>query len=413
MSELIPRRGFLATSALAIVSGSSGVAGEDPAKTRTFHLKETAGLRRFGYPVHTILPPDLTGPNFRLEKEGKPIQAQFRKVEGQGDKVEFALDFIASPGPLDKETYTVRSGESIEAGPEPKGGMRVEHVEGSFVVSNGSALTFKVADPLGTFLQSVTNAKLEFIGKPLGFMIGDKRGERRPIGSPISGLRPEPPLKGVLTRQGPMAIGLRFEGATNVRDAPVTSVVEMTFPISKSWVEVLWTMHDPADGVGAIDVGTGLELEGVPVLVDLGASNTVYSPLREKEVLQLTAGSAPGLPPPDGPWEVSKGIGQTFSPFARAASKDSPPAEGWAHLMDKSRCTAFAVADFGRSSRDDIVCSSSGALILRRRFAKPGTASGKTAKTVRFWLHFVSMPVQVGAATSPQAMLAPLSVEWT
>jgi hypothetical protein len=33
------------------------------------------------------------------------------------------------------------------------------------------------------------------------------------------------------------------------------------------------------------------------------------------------------------------------------------------------------------------------------------------SKKLTFWLHFVTMPVQVGAVTSPQSMLAPLKVE--
>lgn len=410
MSDLIPRRGFLATSALAIVSSSS-LAGQDQVKSRTFVLKETAGLRRFGYPVHVTLPPDLTGPNFRLEKNGRPVQAQFRKVQN-GDKQEVALDFNASPGPLNLETYTVHSGAGVEPGPEPKGGMRVERIEGSFVVSNGSALTFRVADPLGTFLQSVTNAKREFIARPMGFMLASKTGAAWSLGRPVSRPGEGNAFKGAITRQGPMAVGLRFEGTTTVGKAPVHSVLEMSFPNSKSWVEVVWTMDDPGDDVGSIDVHTGLKLEGLPVLVDLGASNTVYSPLLEGEILSLTAGDAPGLPPLRESWEISKVANQKDSSFARATSKHSPPAEGWAHLMDKARCTALAAADFGRTTRDRIVCSSNGNLVLHRQFAREDAASGKPVKSLRFWLHFVTMPVQIGAATSPQAMRAPLVVDW-
>jgi hypothetical protein len=43
--------------------------------------------------------------------------------------------------------------------------------------------------------------------------------------------------------------------------------------------------------------------------------------------------------------------------------------------------------------------------------ARPGEGPPAGAKRLAFWLHFVGMPVQVGAATSPQAMLAPLQVE--
>ncbi len=432
MSELIPRRGFLATSALAIVSGSSGVAGEDQARTRTFVLKETAGLRRFGYPVHAILPPDLAGPKFRLEKNGRPVPAQFRKVEGQGDKVEFALDFNASPGPLDKETYTVRAGAEVEAVLVPEGGTRVERVDGSLIVSSGSALgfkadplgpqdssravtgpmsglAFKVADPFGPFLRSVRNGKIEFVAGSRGFGLSDGNGNFGFLAR-----RVDESFSGAITRQGPMAVGLRFESDTILARRSVHSVVDMTFPNSKSWIEVVWTIDDPRDQVTRLTIGTGLKLDGSPILVDLGANNTVYSQLRQWERIRLRAGSAPRSPVPDAPWEISKGAGRSLdASFARAASKNSPPAEGWAHIMDNSRCTAVAVADFGRSTRDEIECSSPGGLTLTRYFADVDGGSGISIKSIRFWLHFVTMPVQVGAVTSPQAMLAPLSVEWT
>src|SRR5579859_4420578 len=123
MRESIHRRHFLATGAAALAAGAVAHASaddQDQSQSRSFHLKETAGLRRFGYPVHTILPPGLTGPSFRLERDGKPIPAQFRKVNGIADKNAIALDFNASPGPLEEATFVVRSGEKIEPGPEPK-----------------------------------------------------------------------------------------------------------------------------------------------------------------------------------------------------------------------------------------------------------------------------------------------------
>jgi hypothetical protein len=410
---MTPRRQFLATGAAMLAAPALGGANADTPASRTFILKETAGLRRFGYPVHTILPAALTGPNFRLERDGKAIIAQFRKVEGVKGASAISLDFNASPGPLESETYTVRSGGAdLQPSPEPTAGMRVERFDGSLVVSNGTSLRFKIADPVGPFLQSVTNAKLEFLGGESGFNLMNEAGVMKPLRGSGSTSGPDSPFQGVITREGPMAVGLRFEGVTVVDRVPVSSVVEMTFPNSKSWVEVVWTINDPDDDVSMIEARTGLKLDGPPVLVDLGASNTVYAPLRGNESLRLRAGRAPGLPEPDAPWEVTKAVNKTASPYARAVSKTSASAEGWAHVMDRSRCTAVAVADLGRSTYDEIACSASGALTLRRRFAGPGAASGKPSKSLRFWLHFVSMPVQIGAATSPQAMLAPLVVAW-
>jgi hypothetical protein len=44
--------------------------------------------------------------------------------------------------------------------------------------------------------------------------------------------------------------------------------------------------------------------------------------------------------------------------------------------------------------------------------AAPRSDIEMPAKELRFWFHFVPMPVQIGAATSPQAMLSPLEVVW-
>src|SRR5438094_632004 len=62
---------------------------------------------------------------------------------------------------------------------------------------------------------------------------------------------------GRVTRTGPLATALRFEGtATLGGGRQVASVVEMEFPSSKSWVQVTWTVADPAGQVA----GLGAEL---------------------------------------------------------------------------------------------------------------------------------------------------------
>ena len=80
-------------------------------------------------------------------------------------------------------------------------------------------------------------------------------------------------------------------------------------------------------------------------------------------------------------------------------------AEGWAHVMDKHRATAIAVAGFGDQTQDRIEVSADGHVVIRREF------SGSRQRTLHFWAHFVPMPVQLGAATSPQAMQSPLAVQ--
>ena len=89
-----------------------------------------------------------------------------------------------------------------------------------------------------------------------------------------------------------------------------------------------------------------------------------------------------------------------------------PPAAGWAHVMDARRCTAVAVAGFGRRTADRIEVQASGRLVISRGFQPPERGPPPTEKRLTFWLHFVDMPPHVGAVTSPQSMLAPLEVEW-
>ena len=77
-------------------------------------------------------------------------------------------------------------------------------------------------------------------------------------------------------------------------------------------------------------------------------------------------------------------------------------AEGWAHVMDRHRATAVAIKDFAEAEAS-IETWADGHLRIRRDL-------GGTRKSFTFWLHFVGMPIQIGAVTSPQSMMHPLAV---
>jgi hypothetical protein len=78
----------------------------------------------------------------------------------------------------------------------------------------------------------------------------------------------------------------------------------------------------------------------------------------------------------------------------------------------------MAVAEFGQLARaalDRFEIHGNGRFRFERRFLTEKIGQGipkNPIKTLRFWFHFVTTPVQVGAATSPQSMLTPLIVEW-
>jgi hypothetical protein len=130
----------------------------------------------------------------------------------------------------------------------------------------------------------------------------------------------------------------------------------------------------------------------------------VYVALKKGQSARITARPAAVEEvgkPPRREWSTFVGPKGDLKPYV-LGTKASPPAEGWAHAMDRQRCTAVAVDNFaGPGRQDEIDVDADGGLRI----------TSKGAKVLRFWLHFVPMPVQVGAVTSPQAMLAPLEVE--
>jgi hypothetical protein len=237
-------------------------------------------------------------------------------------------------------------------------------------------MTYVVPNDLKGFLGPVTGGKLRYTaGGGKGLWRTLAKGEPQSLTG----------LKGTLQRQGSHAAVLRFAGDD--------ATVQLTFPRSKSWVEV------QVDSPGAVAVGAELPLElSGPGLVDFGAGEGVYIALKPKQITTLEAWTHPRLR------ERSWSMLLDGKPYA--VGLPGSAMGGWAHLMDRSRCTALAIDGFGSSSmlvggRDTITLSAEGAMQWKR-----------SRSSMRFWLHFVSMPVQVGALTSPQSMREPPVVKW-
>jgi hypothetical protein len=346
-----------------------------------FRVRETAGLRRFGFPVRASLKAQAAP--LRLLENGKAIPAQFSPLgDGAMD-----VDFNASLGPWESREYHVERGaDAASAG----GGVAVEQADHVFAVRHG--VEFDVPDNLLGLLNQVRGSKLSYL-RPgsQGLLLNYKdETEFRAGGTGHWGAA----TKARVTKRGPLVGGLRFESMEGLRsDRSVKSVVEMDFPRSKSWVEVRWTVEDPERWISGMTADLNLLIEGPPTLVDFGANNTVYAALKPGQQSELSAG-----PSPAGWFVHLNGEPYASGPRSRA--------EGWAHVMDSKRATAIAVEGFGDETRDGIEVSADGRLVIRRDFLRGGERS------LHFWLHLVTMPVQVGAATSPQAMQNPVRVEW-
>jgi hypothetical protein len=388
-----------------------------------FVVKETAGLRRFGYPVHVDLPMDLTpadlaADGFMLKHDGHDVPAQFRWVTQPDGTARLSLDFNASPGSFEVQSYSVHNDAAFKPAAVRGRGMNVQRNGTTIEISHSPYITYAISDDLAGFVQSVKIPAAEFVrGISSGpFVVVNGRKASLPADEQES----KPTSVSRITRQGPLAIGLQFRHPIKVEGRePVVSLIDLTFPSSKSWIETAWTLDDPGNQIETMGLDLGLLVDQPPILLDFGAKSTVYGTLKEHELMtfeagdvELTRGITPG-------WVIRQGTAGKSEVLAMMRRGVGNEPEGWVHVIDRRRCTAMAVADFGKAvpgALDRFEVHGNGRFRFERRFLTEKIGQRRPEnpiKTLKFWLHFVTTPVPVGAVTSPESMLAPLIVEWS
>ncbi|HVA46327.1 MAG TPA: hypothetical protein VNH11_08135 [Pirellulales bacterium] len=390
-----------------------GLTGQSVAvEALQLEVGETAGIRRFGYPIALTLPElplDPASARFRLCDGDKRVPAQFRREQTPGGAALWWLDFNVSLMPNEVRTLTLEYGPDVAADAEPRG-LELKQTPDGFVIRNGAHLTWTVGRDLLGLLKSVDAGELRHL-RPEGVRL-----EIEGANGVLCEMRDETVSQRVI-RSGPLAVAVRYEFTPNAGPfAEMKSTVDLTFPVSKSWVQVDWQIDDPRHAVRSaraeIAQNLGPPTDQEPTLIDFGASSLVYLSLEKTTAGKLHARMA--APDSKAPrrqsWEVLRGAPDRLEPFVtRSPMPQSGDAEGWAHIMDRHRCLALAVDQFGRDGDDSIEIAAEGHTSLVRRFATGG-AGLPTSQRFRFWLHFVGFPPHLTAATSPQSMLSPLVV---
>lgn len=387
-----------------------------PAETLQIEVRETAGIRRFGYPVAVKLPAisnSATELRFRLREGDKPVPAQFRYEAAEGGPGIWWLDFNLSMTPNERRTLMVEYGPDVAADAEPHG-LELKPTAEGFEVRNGSHLSWSLGRDFASLLKSVDAGDLQYLRSD---------GVRLEIEGANGALdaRDAQTAAPHVLRAGPLVVAIRYELSPKAGPlAETKTTVDLTFPVSKSWVQVDVEIEDPRQAVQSVRAEIAQKLaapaEEEPTLVDFGAASLVYMSLAPGTIGKLRASTAAGPPNTDAPdsprrsWEVLRGKRELLESFVvQPAGADRAAAEGWAHVMDRGRCLALAVDEFGLRDTDSIEVAAEGDVTLSRRFAAR-EAGSSVRKHFRFWLHFVGFPPHVTAATSPQAMLSPLSV---
>jgi hypothetical protein len=323
----------------------------------TFTVRETAGLRRFGYPVTASLEVRqgalLDAAAARLtDAAGKALAAQFTTISSwPGGSVRgLDVDFTSSLGPMETQSYRV----SLTGGSALPGKSGLAVTEGPDEITVASrAIAHKIRRDGRPLLASIINGKVEFLAAE----------------GVTTTLAPGP---AEVVKRGPLNVTLRL--------GPVT----LEYVSSKSWVKIAQRAEGPTD----LAVDAHFALPESPVLWDLGVESWLYGHFHKPSEQALLRQTPSG-------WRMLTNEGEPSAVYASGKR-----AEGWGHIADKQRVVAFGMSDFAVGDEQALRLGADG------RFH---AAAKRKELTVYF--HFVGQPVQVTAVTSPPSMLAPLVVK--
>jgi hypothetical protein len=380
----------------------SALAAQSPGSV-SIRVKETAGIRRNGYPAHAIvtMPQGALADagNVRLVSNGKEVAGQYTATAKWSDGSVRALDvdFNASVGPGEESTFQLEYGAAIKSDATPRGLAVTETAE---TIQVGNVRFNKTAIPL---LASV-NYRQEDIGPgPNGFTITDTAGASYDLSRAES-------VKTAILKRGPLFVAIRYSGQLRVDgDArlPFTVLVEM--PNSKTWWKATASIDDAPKRVQSIAFHSPLALGPFPWLWDFGTGSWSYGSFRNKTdsvVFKQTVIQAPRKGVPSGKWEIATGPKGQEQPYEMTGGRRLAVAEGWGHLQDAKEAIAFAVEGFGRDpGAYTMSLDGEGHTAIQFVPAKP---MGRLQLAI--YQHFVAMPVPIGAVTSPVSMLSPLEV---
>lgn len=371
-------------------------------------VRETGGLARRGFPVHTQVKLPRAVPvsaKFRLISDGKPVVAQFRP-HSEESSLNWWLDFQADMSPNEIKRFQVEFGDDVPEVSELSRGHELTKTQNAFSITHAPYISWRLPTDLKGFLSSVAFESFEFIrADSPGLLLRDRQSQEFAVTG-----------TGKIIRQGHMTVALRYEKAqTEASLQEVGSTLDLTLPGPVSWVEVDWTIDDPLDKIAASGLQLNLNLDrsdAAPTLIDFGTTGFVYLSLHRGQEAELIArSSAMNAEAGDRPlWEiVRRDTGREWQ-FAAQAKRSSPrDVDGWAHVMDRKKCLALAIDAFAHDTLDRIGVTADGKVTIWREYP----AAEKTRrKHLRFWLHFVYFPPQSSAGTSPQQMQTPLEVQF-
>jgi hypothetical protein len=366
------------------------IMAQESAQRVPFRVRETAGIRRFGYlaTARLPLPPGALkdAKNTRvLDAQGKAASAQITAVEKHADgSVKWLeVDMNLSPAPLETMEFQLEYGANVTHAPPPRGLTLAETAE-TFQVS-----TYYTIRKDGNPLVQRVNYGRDYV-KEGGINIIAKEGtvEHR--------LRDAKNLKWTVEKQGALQVRLHCEGEYPAPggNAPLPFALTLEFSNSKSWVGITHVVR--GNRKVALSLVSHFNLNG-QLLWDADVGYWLYGVVNPDEQMTFSQTSDA--------WMCKSGKAGLETPYAANAA-DNRRSKGWGHFQeskDDGNVVAFGIADFGANGEHTFTLRSDGTMTVQRE--------PQANLQLRAFFHFIPVPLQRTAHTSPPSMMLPLEAK--
>ena len=382
-------------AALVPLTAAIVVAAQAPPSSIPLHVSEVGGIRRTQFPVTARIPFPrgvLKDPaNVRLLSNQTEVagQAMAETRWPDGSVQWLSLDLNVTIGPNESQTYSLQYGDGVKAEAAARGLTVTEDAD---AIQVGNMRFNKSGSPL---IASVKYRE-EAIGTGTnGLTVTDVAGM-------VHDLTTAENVKTEIVKRGPLVVAVNYSGSIRLdKDvkAPFSLTVEM--PNSKSWVKLHAAVDDPTQAVRDLAINMPLALGPFPWVWDFGTTRWTYGSMRaatDSVVMSDMVGATA-----TGEWTVSTGPkGREVA--AETSGADAASFGGWGHVQGAKEVVAYAIEGVKtRRGTYRIAIDGSGQTTFQVSAPAP---QAKHELTV--YAHFVSTPVQIGAATSPAAILSPL-----
>jgi hypothetical protein len=372
----------------------------------TIIVNETAGIRRFSYPLQTDLPlvqgrlQHIEGIALRQSTgELIPVQIDAREWWGDGSARILRLYFPLSMGPLEQKLLQVHASD----GGEPRASLAnaLEWTADERGLTAAARRFIVAFDRYGSGLfRSVLDNGKQFMSEGslgLGILTSDRR---RLLAS-------DHHTSVELVDAGPLAGEIRFRGAYNLPGNTGSAgqfATHLRFTLFKSWVELTHVIQAPAGVIEEVFAHVCLQVDSPTLLYDLGVGGGTYGKIEAGEKAIYRAENEPF----QSRWTRStlrKGDPRVDVVGIRPIA--TPSQREWLHWIDHGKSLALVTDNtwFSRGIAYEI--DHAGSLTVR---FLPALEEYHTTLTFRLWYHFLDGVPHIAAATSPQSIIWPPEV---